>query len=147
VVAVLARDSEHVELVQQVLIYPVVDADCERPSMAENAEGYMLTRSAMDWFHAQYSDDPAERTDPRYSPIRADLRGVAPATVITAEFDPLRDQGNEYAARLVEAGVDVVHTQYDGMIHGFFGMDAAVDTAAVAQDQVAEVLRQAFAER
>jgi acetyl esterase len=111
----------------------------------ENAEGYMLTRSAMDWFHEQYATGRADRTDPRYSPIYADLEGVAPALVITAELDPLRDQGNAYAVRLGEAGVEVVHTQYDGMIHGFFGMDASIDKAAEAQDQVAEVLRRAFA--
>jgi len=145
VVAVLAKDSEHVELVQQVLLYPVVDGECDRPSLTENAEGYMLTRAAMDWFHEQYANDPADKADPRYSPINADLAGVAPALVITAEYDPLRDQGNEYAVLLGEAGVDVVHTQYEGMIHGFFGMDAGMDKAAQAQDQVAEVLRQAFA--
>ena len=144
VVSVMAKDSEHVELVQQVLIYPVVDGDCDRPSMAENAEGYMLTRSAMDWFHAQYADEPGQRADPRYSPVNADLEGVAPALVITAEFDPLRDQGDEYAALLTKAGVDVVHTRYEGMIHGFFGMDAGVDKAAEAQDQVAQVLKEAF---
>jgi len=145
VVAVMAKDSEHVELVQQVLIYPVVDGECDRSSMADNAEGYMLTRSAMDWFHEQYASDPADKADPRYSPVRADLSGVAPALVITAEYDPLRDQGNEYAVLLDEAGVDVVHTQYDGVIHGFFGMDAGIDKAAQAQDQVAEVLKRAFA--
>jgi acetyl esterase len=145
VVAVQARDSEHVEVIQQVLLYPVVDGDCERPSMEENAEGYMLTRGAMDWFHEQYAATDADRGDPRYSPINADLAGVAPAVVVTAEFDPLRDQGNAYAVALSDAGVDVIHTQYDGMIHGFFSMDAGLDTAAQAQDEVAAALKAAFA--
>ena len=145
VVAVQARDSEHVEIIQQVLLYPVVDGDCERPSMEENAEGYMLTRGAMDWFHEQYAVTDADRSDPRYSPINADLAGVAPAVVVTAEYDPLRDQGNAYAVALTDAGVDVIHTQYDGMIHGFFSMDAGLDTAVRAQDEVAAALRDAFA--
>ena len=145
VVAVQARDSEHVEIIQQVLLYPVVDGDCERPSMEENAEGFMLTRGAMDWFHEQYAVTDADRSDPRYSPINADLAGVAPAVVVTAEYDPLRDQGNAYAVALTDAGVDVIHTQYDGMIHGFFSMDAGLDTAAQAQDEVAAALKAAFA--
>ncbi len=145
VVAVQARDSEHVEIIQQVLLYPVVDGDCDRPSMAENAEGYMLTRGAMDWFHEQYATTDADRGDPRYSPINGDLAGVAPAIVVTAEYDPLRDQGNAYAVALTDAGVDVIHTQYDGMIHGFFSMDAGLDTAAQAQDEVAAALKAAFA--
>jgi acetyl esterase len=145
VVAVQARDSEHVEVIQQVLLYPVVDGDCERPSMEENAEGYMLTRNAMDFFHEQYATTDDDRRDPRYSPINADLAGVAPAVVVTAEYDPLRDQGNAYAVALTEAGVDVVHTQYDGMIHGFFSMDAGLDTAKQAQDDVAAALKAAFA--
>jgi acetyl esterase len=145
VVAVQARDSEHVEVIQQVLLYPVVDGDCDRPSMAENAEGYMLTRGAMDFFHEQYATTDADRSDPRYSPIHSDLTGVAPAVVVTAEFDPLRDQGNAYAVALSEAGVDVLHTQYEGMIHGFFSMDAGLDTAVLAQDDVAAALKAAFA--
>ena len=145
VVAVQARDSEHVEVISQVLLYPVTDGECDRPSMAENAEGYMLTRSAMDWFHEQYAADDGDRRDPRYSPIYADLEGVAPAVVVTAEYDPLRDQGNAYAVALSDAGVDVVHTQYEGMIHGFFSMDAGLDSAKEAQDDVAAALKAAFA--
>ena len=145
VVAVMARDSEHVEVIQQVLLYPVTDGECDRPSMADNAEGYMLTRSAMDWFHEQYADADSDRRDPRYSPIYADLEGVAPAVVVTAEYDPLRDQGNAYAVALTDAGVDVVHTQYEGMIHGFFSMDVGIEPAAAAQDDVAAALKAAFA--
>jgi acetyl esterase len=145
VVSVQARDAEHVEVIQQVLLYPVTDGACDRPSMTENAEGYMLTRGAMDWFHEQYAGSEDDLTDPRYSPIYGDLAGVAPAVVVTAEFDPLRDQGEAYAIALTDAGVDVVHTTYEGMIHGFFSMDAGLDSAGEAQDAVAAALKQAFA--
>ncbi len=147
VVAVMARDSEHVEVIQQVLIYPVTDATCDRPSMEENAEGYFLTREGMDWFHGHYADADTDPEDPRYSPIFADLEGVAPAVVITAEYDPLRDQGNAFAEALAAAGVEVDHREYEGMFHGFFSMDMALDPAKDAQEQVAKALKEAFAGR
>lgn len=145
VVANTARDHEHIEIVSQVLIYPVVDGTCDRPSMTENAEGYMLTRSAMDFFHGHYATSDADLTDERFSPIFSDLSGAPSAVVITAGFDPLRDQGNAYAARLRDAGVDVDHVEYEGMFHGFFSMDAGLDVAKDAQEQVAVALRAAFA--
>ena len=145
VVANMSRDHEHVEIIQQVLIYPVTDGACDRPSMTENAEGYFLTRSAMDWFHDHYTVTVADLDDPRYSPILSDLAGAPSAVIVTAGFDPLRDQGNAYATKLVEAGVDVDHVEYEGMIHGFFSMDEAIDVAADAQDQVAAALKAAFA--
>lgn len=144
VVANLSRDVDHVEVIQQALIYPVTDGTCDRPSMTENAEGYFLTREAMDWFHGHYADDEADLADPRYSPILADLRGAPPAVVVTAGYDPLRDQGNDYARALEAAGVEVDHCEYQGMFHGFFSMDVAVDVASEAQDQVAAALREAF---
>ena len=113
--------------------------------MPDNAEGYFLTREGMDWFHGHYADDDTDPTDPRYSPIYADLAGVAPAVVVTAEYDPLRDQGRAYGEALSAAGVEVEHTTYEGMFHGFFSMDMALETAAEAQDQVAAALRAAFA--
>lgn len=145
VVSNIARDTGHVEIIKQVLVYPVTDATCDRPSMTENAEGFMLTRKGMDWFHNHYANDESDFSDARFSPHFSDLAGVAPAVVITAEYDPLRDQGNEYAQKLAASGVDVEHTEYAGMFHGFFSMDAGIDMAAVAQDQVAKALRDAFA--
>jgi acetyl esterase len=145
VVAVHARDSDRVELVQQVLIYPVTDGSCDRPSMTENAEGYFLTRDGMEWFHGHYANDDSDRRHPRYSPIEADLRGVAPAVVVTAEYDPLRDQGRAFAEALTEAGVTAEYHEFDGMFHGFFSMDAGIDAAGDAQDRVAAALRDAFA--
>ena len=145
VVANISRDHEHVEIIQQALIYPVTDGTCDRPSMTENAEGYLLSRNAMDWFHEHYTVTVEDLSDPRYSPIFSDLAGAPPAVVVTAGFDPLRDQGNAYAAKLVEAGVDVDHMEYAGMFHGFFSMDAGLNVALEAQDQVAAALKDAFA--
>ena len=146
VVANISRDHEHVEIIQQALIYPVTDGTCDRPSMTENAEGYLLSRNAMDWFHEHYTVTVEDLSDPRYSPIFSDLAGAPPAVVVTAGFDPLRDQGNAYAAKLVEAGVDVDHMEYAGMFHGFFSMDAGLNVASEAQDQVAAALKDAFAQ-
>ncbi|MBU6329728.1 MAG: alpha/beta hydrolase [Acidobacteria bacterium] len=145
VVTNLSREVDHVEIIHQALIYPVTDATCDRPSMTENAEGYMLTADGMDWFHGHYANGEADRTDPRYSPLFDDLTGAAPATVITAGFDPLRDQGIAYAEALGAAGVATEHINYETMFHGFFSMDAAIDVAAEAQDAVAAALKAAFA--
>ncbi|MCU0312014.1 MAG: alpha/beta hydrolase [Acidimicrobiales bacterium] len=145
VVAVHARDSDRIELVQQVLVYPVTDGTCDRPSWHDNAEGYMLTSEGMEWFHENYASHDDDRTDPRYSPIFADLDGVAPAVVVTAEYDPLRDQGRAFAEALTSAGVEVEYHEFDGMFHGFFSMDAGIDRAAEAQERVAAALRAAFA--
>jgi acetyl esterase len=145
VVAVHARDTDRIEIVQQALIYPVTDGTCDRPSWEENGEGYFLTTEGMDWFHGHYSNDPSDFTDPRYSPIFADLEGVAPAVIVTAEYDPLRDQGRAFSEKLTESGVEVEYHEMDGMFHGFFGMDAGIDAAGEAQDRVAAALRAAFA--
>ena len=99
----------------------------------------------MQWFFDCYAGDTIDRTDWRVSPLRAsDLSGVAPAVVITAEFDPLRDEGEAYAARLRDAGVPVEQRRYDGMIHAFFGCPRRFDTSKEAMDQVGTALRRAF---
>jgi len=134
VVSVRSAASDHIELVKQVLVYPVTDATCDRPSMTENAEGYFLTRTGMEWLHGQYADDSVDPRDPVYSPIFADLSGVAPAVVITAEYDPLRDQGEAYAVALGDAGVEVDYACYDGLFHGFFSMDLMIERAGEAQE-------------
>ena len=114
-----ARD-EGMTLALQLLVYPVTDADFDTVSYRDNASGYWLTRDGMVWFWDQYL--PAgDRFHPDASPLRADdLADVAPALVITAEFDPLRDEGEAYAARLERAGVPVTLKRYDGLVHGFF---------------------------
>jgi acetyl esterase len=130
----------------QLLIYPVIDHDFDRASYHENAEGYMLTTDSMRWFWEQYVNSAAEMDDPLASPIlAADLSGLPPALIITAEFDPLRDEGEAYADRLRQAGVPVVLSRYDGMIHGFFAMFPAIDKGRQAVGEASDALRSAFA--
>jgi len=120
--AVAARDAG-LPLAAQLLIYPGVDfvESQEHPSRIENASGYFLTAEDMAWFGGHYLQGSAPE-DPRASVLRADLTGVAPAVVGTAEYDPLRDEGEAYAAALGRAGVAVVQHRYPGLIHGFFGL-------------------------
>jgi acetyl esterase len=148
VVSLLARERGGPSLAHQLLIYPVTDFSFETRSHIDNGEGYFLTRSLMEWFLGHYFSGPTPRSDPRFAVLRApDLRGLPPATVVTAEFDPLRDEGESYAARLRAAGVPAELTRVDGMFHGFFGMPALFPQAATAIDAAAVVLRKAFGPR
>jgi acetyl esterase len=134
-------------LIHQLLLYPVLDYAFDTPSYRENAEGYFLTRDMMMWFWRQYLANDADGANPSASPIRSRyLRGVAPATIFTAEFDPLRDEGAAYAAKLREAGVPVQYRCYEGLIHGFMGMAKVVEPARQALEDAAAALRTAFAE-
>jgi acetyl esterase len=130
----------------QLLVYPVTDGRMDQPSLEENAEGYFLTRDTMAWFWDLYAAD-TPRTDPRMSPMDATddaLRSVAPALVITAEYDPLRDEGEAYAARLASLGVDATASRYDHMIHGFVSMGDVVPEGKIAVDEAADALRRAL---
>ncbi len=145
VVAQMARDRGGAALAFQLLIYPVTDSDFSRASYQENAEGYLLETAAMRWFWDHYVPDPAQRREPYCAPLRAaDLSGLPPALVLTAELDPLRDEGEAYGRRLAAAGVPVTVTRYAGMIHGFFGMGMLVEGARQAVAQASEALRLAF---
>lgn len=127
------------DLVQaQVLVYPAVDTFGEYSSRQENAEGYFLDTPTMVWFLEQYvgSVGDLDAGDIRLSPLLGDLTGVAPALVVTAELDPLRDEGNAYAAKLEAAGVAVDHVTYPGLIHGFMEMGPWSTAAAAAVDDV-----------
>lgn len=144
VVALWARDRG-VSLRHQLLVYPVCDATLSQPSVEANGEGYLLTKSAMVWFRDHYLGSAGDPTDPRVSPLFAeDLSGVASATVITAEYDPLRDEGAAYADRLAAAGVDVVHRLFEGQIHGFISMGAVTPASGEALAFAAERLRAAL---
>jgi len=145
VVSLMARDRGESTPVCQILIYPVTDYDLERPSYDENAEGYVLTKAVMRWFWDCYLERDEDGYQPYASPIRAEtLVGLPPALVITSEYDPLRDEGEAYAARLSESGVPVEQIRYDGMIHPFIRRTAVFDTAKVAQKQVADTLKKVF---
>jgi len=144
VTALRARDRS-LPLALQVLVYPVTDAGCDTPSYEEHAEVPNLTVEAMGWFWQQFCPD-GRRAEPEASVLRArSLRRVAPAVILTAEYDVLRDEGEAYARRLVDAGVPVTLTRYDGQIHGFLRMPAAIERANEAIDQVAESVRTALA--
>jgi acetyl esterase len=138
VVAQLARDGGGPPLRFQLLIYPATDARMQTASITENGEGYFLTRADMTWFYGHYGAPPE---DPRVSPLlRDDLTGLPPAMVITAQYDPLLDEGDAYAARLRDAGVAVTHLPCPGMIHGFFGMPAQIDAAGTVVHRAGSAL-------
>jgi acetyl esterase len=146
VMALLARDRRGPALALQVLIYPVTDHDLDTVSYRENATGYVLTRDAMRWFWDHYLAHEAQGREPYASPLRApSMAGLPPALVITAEYDPLRDEGEAYAARLRDAGVPVTLTRYPGMFHGFVRLTKFLDQARTAVDEIAGSVQKAFA--
>ncbi|MGH7788401.1 MAG: alpha/beta hydrolase [Candidatus Binatia bacterium] len=148
VVAQMARDRQGPSVIFQLLVYPATDAAFDTPSYHENAEGYLLTTQDMRWFWNHYLNSPADAENPIASPLRArSLAGLPPALVITAEFDPLRDEGELYGRRLDDAGVHTKVSRYDGMIHGFFGMGMLIDKAKAAVQEAVGTLRLAFARR
>jgi acetyl esterase len=145
VVALLARDDK-VELAGQLLVYPNTDQLAVEGSMRENVDPWLFNHRSVSWYREHYLADEADALNPLASPLLApDLSGLPPALVITAEYDPLRDQGEAYARRLAAAGVSVELTRYEGMVHGFFTMTGAVDAARHAVDQAAGALRGWFA--
>ncbi len=146
VVALMARERGGPALVQQTLIYPVTNYDLDTPSYHENATGYLLTREGMRWFWRHYLARDEQGKEPYASPLLAgSLAGLPPALVITAGCDPLRDEGEAYAARLRDAGVPVTLTRYEGIFHGFIRMTRLHDKAKAALDEIAGSLRKVFA--
>lgn len=145
----MAKDRGDVTFMQQVLFYPVTDAAFDTASYQQFATGYFLRRDAMEWFWDQYTDDDAERAEITASPLKAtidQLTGLPPALVITAEADVLRDEGEAYANKLRTAGVPVVATRYQGIIHDFVMLNALRGTqaAGAAIQQATTTLRKAF---
>jgi acetyl esterase len=144
VTALRARDRD-LPLALQVLVYPVTDFAFDTPSYREHGTSLNLTEETMRWFWEQYLPENEDGADPEVSPLRApDLAGVAPALVVTAEFDPLCDEAEAYAARLERAGVPVVLSRYDGQVHGFLRMPAVLDRARGGIDEVAAAVRAAL---
>ena len=147
VTALVARDQGGPALCHQLLVYPVTDYRCRGPSYERYARGYgMLEAESMHWYRRHYLGGPERAGDWRASPLlAADLSGLAPALVITAERDVLRDEGAAYAERLAAAGTPCEHAPFPGMIHGFFGLLGIVDAAGEAHRLAARALRDAFA--
>jgi acetyl esterase len=144
-VALMARDRGGPPLVFQLLVYPVTAWNFDTASYRGNADGYGLTRDGMRWFWDHYLRDPADASNPYAAPLVAqNLSALPSALVVTAEFDPLRDEGEAYARRLQAAGIPTRCSRYSGMIHGFFGMPAALDKARQAIAEAATALREAF---
>jgi len=142
VTSILARDRGAPTIAFQLLFYPVIDGTMSFPSYKENATGYLLSADDMAWFFEQYVPSDVDRKDPRLSPLYApDLGNLPPALVVTAEYDPLRDEGEAYADALQQAGVEARASRYDGMIHGFLPIDGVIPTAAKALEEGAAALK------
>jgi acetyl esterase len=136
--------TEVVPLKFQMLIYPAVDMSMESPSINENANAPILTKSVMAWFVNHYMNSDSDRTNINASPMLASdeqLKRMPPAIVITAQYDPLRDEGEAYGKRLVENGVSTTITRYNGAFHGFFNMITILDDAQSAHAQASTLLK------
>jgi acetyl esterase len=149
VFALMNKDRSGIDLRAQVLLYPVADAHFDTPSYVQFAEGYYLTRDGMKWFWDAYTTDPAQRTEKYASPLQAsleDLQGLPPTLVITDEADVLRDEGEQYANNLREAGVEVTSVRVAGMVHDFLLLDSLRDTkgANVARQLAIDALKTAL---
>jgi acetyl esterase len=147
VCAIRARDRGGPDLAAQILVYPIVDHDMTRASYAEHGdEDLMLGTEDMAWFFGHYLPVPSERDDPEVSPLRApDLAGLPPAIVVIDEYDPLRDEGRAYAARMREAGVEVIEHFYEDMPHAFFQFVNVFERGDEAVAQVGADVRAAVA--
>jgi acetyl esterase len=144
-VALLARERGGPHLAFQLLVYPPLDHRAETPSMRDLPEPPFFSPDDVAWCWSHYLADAADGESPLASPLRAsDLRALPPALVITAELDPLRDEGELYAARLREADVPAELVRFDGMVHGFFSLSDRLDAAAEAEALAAAALRTAF---
>ena len=144
-VALALRDTGDVRLVAQVLAYPVTDLRCGTRSYQDRGEGYVLTAADMQYFRGHYITEPAHYTDWRASPLlAANHAGLPPALVLTAGYDPLRDEGRFYADKLSAAGVVVQHVCFEGQMHGFLGMGKVIDEANAAVQLCADWLRRYF---
>lgn len=129
----------------QLLIYPATDWAMTMPSIDEFAEGYFLSKKGMEWFRSQYLENPEQVGDPTISPLNADLTGMPSAYVLTAGFDPLRDEGKAFADRLAEFGVTVEHECYTDMIHGFISFAGGIAAGMHALKEMGRRLQKALA--
>ncbi|WP_333648543.1 alpha/beta hydrolase [Candidatus Binatus sp.] len=147
VVSMMARDRGGPAISFQLLFYPVTDCALDTPSQKEfAADGYALSRADMEWFWKNYLDPSAEKNNPYACPLRAkNLKGLPTALILTASHDPLRDEGERFAERLIGAGVKVTCTRYEGVTHAFVSLADALDKGKEGQRQASDALRAAFA--
>ena len=144
-VALMARDRNRPPVTFQLMVYPVTDCRRATSSYRDNGEGYFLTSASMDWYWDQYLESPVHGQNPYASPLLAeDLEGLPPAMVITAEFDPLRDEGEEYGRLLARAGVQCAVKRYEGMFHGFFSLGPLLEKALEANNDACTALAAAL---
>lgn len=144
-VSLMARDRRGPKLALQLMVYPVTERDFGTTSYQQNADGYGLTQDTMRWYWDHYLANDADATNPYAAPMLAkDLSSLPAALVITAEFDPLRDEGEAFAHLLEAAGVATQCTRYDGMTHGFFGQSAVIDKGKQAIGEASAALKAAF---
>jgi len=145
VVSILARDERAPEIAHQILVYPVTDLHRGHPSQKTNGEGYVLTGAMLDYFYSHYLLEPSDKKDWRASPLLAnDLTGLPPALVLTAGFDPLRDEGAAYAVALTKAGNETTYVCFERQIHGFITMGKVFHDASPAISLCTGELRRRF---
>lgn len=142
--AIAARDRQMSAPSAVIAVYPIAGTDTTTPAYVENAQAKPLSRAMMSWFFQNYLDGPQDRDDPRLNLVAADLRGLPPTTIINAQIDPLRSDGELLAERLRAAGVEVQQRSWNGVTHEFFGMGAVLDEALQAQQWAADALKRAF---
>ncbi len=142
VLCLMSRDRGGPSIAFQALIYPITDCDFDRPSYRDNADGYFLTTKQMRWFWGHYVNFPEQMSEPYASPLRAtSLSGLPPALIQTAEFDPLRDEGEAYAVALRAAGVSVTLRRFEGLIHAFVKRVDQFDAATEAILEIGAALK------
>ncbi|HEX3431453.1 MAG TPA: alpha/beta hydrolase [Rhizomicrobium sp.] len=142
-----AKEEGGPNLALQLLMFPPTDLAAETPSRRKWTEGYFLDKLTIEWFFDNYLPRNADRRDPRLSPLRAGLRGIAPAYILTAQYDPLRDEALEYAAKLRDSGVPVTVVDYPDLVHDFIYLDAVLPQAREALSAAARAVRDALHSR
>jgi len=144
-VAIKARDENGPAILFQLLVYPVTDARCTSQSYTDNADGYLLTRETMLWFWELYAPTESQRLEALASPaLASNFANLPPAFVLTAEYDPLRDEGEAYAAQLEKAGVAVQCKRYPGLIHGFFALSHVIPAGEPGMQDACDALTSVF---
>jgi acetyl esterase/lipase len=142
--AIMARDKKAQMPLAIISVYPIAGTDTTTPSYVENEKAKPLNRAMMSWFFDNYLNGPQDRSDPRLNLIAANLSGLPPVTIINAQIDPLRSDGEMLADKLRAAGVTADHKTYPGVTHEFFGMGAVNDKAKAAEQLAADALKRAF---